>query len=106
MRFFPVCFVLLLIPFALSAQHHLAGLWKGEITFGGLYSQKSYPFELFLEVEDDQLKGRTYIHLGGNNIIEMEVLGRLYFDRSISLKEYEFIPVEGSQALPPFSRTK
>ena len=104
MRLLNACIILLLVPYALTAQAPLAGLWKGEITFGGLHSQKSYPFELFLEVDDDQLKGRTYIHIGSDDIIEMEVLGRIYFDRSLSLREYEFIPVEGSQVLPPFSR--
>ncbi len=104
MRLFHLLLGCLFLPSMLSAQGHLAGLWQGEITFGGLHNASSYPFELFLELDGDVLRGRTYIHLGKDDILEMEVIGRLYYDRSLSLKEYKFIPVEGSKAMPPFTR--
>lgn len=88
----------------LSAQKHLEGLWSGEITKGGIYSKEAYKFELYIEVEKGKIKGRSYIYVENDEIIQMDVNGKLYEDRSIYLTDIEFIPIEGSTLIPPFTR--
>ena len=102
-----------LLPFALlfcsfrplPAQHFLEGHWEGSITFGGIYSEQSYPFELFLTVKGGvKVEGRSFVYLGPDNVIEMKVRGYIYNDRSVALVESEFMPREGKENEPPFFR--
>lgn len=106
MRFFPLLlFILGLFLSAASAQPSLEGLWEGTITIGGLESQHGYKFELFLEVVDGRkIKGRSYVYIAKDDILEMDISGWLYNDRSIYFEDVDFIPVEGSRVFPRFNR--
>lgn len=95
---------LLSVPVTLTAQEDLEGLWKGTITAGGLESEESYTFELFLKKEGKKLTGKSYVHLERGKVIEMEVRGWLYGDMSIYMTDGEFIPVEGTGVKPRFYR--
>ncbi|MCB0546734.1 MAG: hypothetical protein KDD19_04050 [Phaeodactylibacter sp.] len=75
----------LLLP--LSAQKGLAGLWEGTITHGGIYSTNGHRFQLYLEVNEKYIKGRSYIHVTADSIVQMELRGQLYNDNSIYLEE-------------------
>mgnify|MGYP006283230355 CR=1 FL=1 len=96
--------MLLLAELPLSGQKHLEGLWEGYITKGGLHTEDGYKFELLIKLDGHRITGRSYIHLEEGKVIEMDVRGYLYQDRSISLKDIEFIPAAGSDLLPPFNR--
>lgn len=97
---------LILILFAASgySQRGLAGLWKGKITKGGIYSNDGYDFELYLEVDGKKLKGRTYVYIGKEEVVEMQIRGYIYNDRSMNLFEYEFIPQPENGLPPDFDR--
>ena len=103
MKFFYALFLLLLTS-PVSGQKLLGGLWKGTMTVGGLDSGKEIKFELFLEVKGKKLKGRSYVHLAPGKVIEMNVKGKLFEDRSLYLHEIEFIAPEGVDFEPPFNR--
>lgn len=99
---------LLLLLFSLItvfavAQKSLEGLWVGTIT-DGIHSETGYKFEMIIEIEGKTIKGRSFVHIGPNEIIEMELSGRMYEDRSIYMKDMEFIPTEGKEVPPPFNR--
>lgn len=85
-------------------QHRLAGQWEGQMTYGGLLSQKEYKLELFLQVEGSKVKGRSYVYYDPQTVITMDIRGRLYSDQSIYLEDIEFIPTEGVELEPPFNR--
>lgn len=88
-----------------TAQEALEGLWEGTITIGGLESQQGYKFELFLDVIDGRkIKGRSYVYIAKDDILEMDITGWLYNDRSIYFQDVDFIPVEGSNVFPRFNR--
>ncbi|MFK7933814.1 MAG: hypothetical protein AB8G22_09900 [Saprospiraceae bacterium] len=98
-----ITYSLLLLLFctaSLFGQRGLAGVWKGKITKGGIHSSEGYDFELYLEVDGKDLRGKTYTYLPNNEIIEMQVRGYIFKDRSLNLFEYEFIP-QPEQGLPP-----
>lgn len=94
----------LIAPADISAQDDLEGLWKGTITAGGLESEESYTFELFLKKEGKKLTGKSYVHLKRGKVIEMEIRGWLYNDMSLYMTDGEFIPVEGTGVKPRFFR--
>jgi len=102
--FFLTLFCSLLLPTTSIAQEKLEGLWKGTITAGGLESEDSYTFELFLKKDGKKLRGKSYVHLERGKVIEMEVRGWLYGDMSIYMTDGEFIPVEGTGVKPRFYR--
>ena len=90
---------------ASMAQEPIEGLWEGTITIGGLESRQGYKFELFLEVIDGRkIKGRSYVYIAKDDILEMDISGWLYNDRSIYFEDVDFIPVEGSTVFPRFNR--
>ncbi|MCP3928395.1 MAG: hypothetical protein GY705_04770, partial [Bacteroidetes bacterium] len=97
-------FILSTLILNISIAQHLAGLWQGVITKGGLSSQAGDKFELYLEKDGSQIKGRSYIYLDNGNVIEMDVTGRLFDDRSMGLYDIQFISQEGSDFEPPFNR--
>lgn len=89
----------------LSAQKHLEGLWEGILTRGGIESDQGYKFELLLRLEGRYIKGRSYVYLSENEIIEMDIRGVIYQDRSVYIQDMEFIPLDEEGALlPPFYR--
>ena len=79
-------------------------MWKGKMFIGGLNGTEEIDFELFLELDGKIVKGRSYVHLKSGEVIEMNVKGRIYEDRSLYLHEIEFIPGEDESFTPPFKR--
>lgn len=75
-----------LFALQLAAQDYLSGHWKGFIT-GGLDNKVGLIFELYLEVKGNAIKGRTYTTLENGKIVEAEVVGQIYSDRSVFLQE-------------------
>ena len=76
----------------LSAQNQLAGLnglWEGIITEGGIYSNEGHRFQLYLEVNEKYIKGRSYIYVSTDSIVQMELRGQRYQDNSIYLEEVD-----------------
>lgn len=99
------CLILLsVLATPMLSQRGLAGVWKGKITTGGIYSEQGYEFELYLEVSGKMLSGKTYVYVSKEEVIEMQVRGRLYDDRSATLYEYEFVPQPMQKSLPDFNR--
>ena len=87
----------------LFGQKSLEGLWVGTIT-DGINSSIGYKFEMIIEIEDNQIKGRSFVHIGPDEIVEMELKGKMYQDRSLYMKDIQFIATEGKEVLPPFNR--
>jgi hypothetical protein len=105
MRYFLLFVITWSISPTLSAQKHLEGLWEGIMTRGGIDSEEGYKFELLLKLEGQYIKGRSYLYLSENEIIEMDIRGVIYQDRSAYLQDVEFIPLEEDiSVLPPFYR--
>jgi len=98
-----LCFLMIGVS-GVQAQDKLEGLWKGTISDGGLESENSYTFELFLTKEGKRLKGKSYVHLEKGKVIEMEIRGVLYQDQSIYMADVEFIPLEGAGVKPRYTR--
>ncbi|NRB63181.1 MAG: hypothetical protein HRU40_09195 [Saprospiraceae bacterium] len=94
---------LLISPMAF-AQEKLEGLWKGSITDGGLDSENSYDFEVFIKKEGKKIRGKSYVHLERGKVVEMEIRGMLYGDMSLYLTDVEFIPLEGVEVKPRYTR--
>ena len=97
-------FLFLLLAQFSFGQKGLSGLWEGTITKGGIYSEKGTKFELYLEVKGKVITGRSYVYLENGEVIEMDVEGKMYSDRSIYLKETGFISDKHSDLIPPFNR--
>ena len=104
MKIITTVLVSLFIVTAGFAQKGLEGLWEGTITKGGIYSEAGDRVELFLEVEGSKISGRSYVHMPDGKVVEMELKGSFYQDRSIYLEDIEFVPPADSSYVPPFSR--
>lgn len=89
---------------AAYAQKHLEGLWEGVIAKGGIYSNSGYKFELLIELDGSKVTGRSYIYVDDDQIIEMDIKGLLYADRSIYLEDMGFIASGENEFVPPFNR--
>jgi len=89
-----------------SAQedHPLAGRWEGIITQSTHNSTDGYKFELFIKVENNRISGRSYIHISDRQIVQMDISGKMYGDRSVYLEDINFITAEGDTYVPPFTR--
>lgn len=85
-------------------QKGLEGVWKGTITKGGIFTSGGYPFELFLEIEGKEIVGKSYVYLSEDEIIEMQVSGKIYQDRSMNLYEFEFVKQPDQDLPPEFNR--
>ncbi len=98
--------IALICTSSLSAQKDIEGLWEGTISFGGIYSKDTYKFQLYLQTRGKKIVGKSQIHLNEQDIIEMEVSGYMYGDRSVYMEEFKFVPVVGDQdsIQPPFYR--
>lgn len=92
-----------LVSVCVTGQKSLEGVWVGTIT-NGIKSSTGYKFEMIIEIEGDVIKGRSFVHIGPDEIIEMELRGKMYWDRSIYMHDIEFIPTEGQDIEPPFNR--
>lgn len=101
----------IVLSFPVSAQKGLAGLWEGVITEGGIYSTAGHRFELYLEVDGKRIKGRSYIYIGRDSIVQRALQGYFYQDRSAYLEEVDpsRIPEEEAateQGAPPGKFTR
>lgn len=97
--------VLFLLANSLQAQQRLQGLFEGHLTVGGLESSGKLRLEMFLRFEGQKVNGRSYVHLGKGQVVEMELSGYLYSDFSIYLQEIKHIPGhEGDALKPPYFR--
>lgn len=103
-RGFLVLFALVLVTTALSAQKQLNGLWEGVMTRNSLESSVGYRFELYLKTEGTAITGRSYLYLEDGEIIEMELSGYVYQDRSVYIQEVKWVKREGQKIEPPFLR--
>ncbi|TXB61275.1 hypothetical protein [Phaeodactylibacter luteus] len=69
----------------LSAQNGLEGLWTGEIEEKG--TGVKHRFEVYLKLEDGLIRGSSYIFVGQDTILQQELIGKMYEDRSVYLRE-------------------
>ena len=86
-----------------TGQKSLEGLWVGTIT-DGIHSTTGYKFEMIIEIEDKNIKGRSFVHISPDETIEMELSGRMYEDRSVYMTDIRFIPTAGQNVTPLFNR--
>ena len=86
------------------SQHFLEGLWQGTMTRGGIHAQNGYKFELYINVEGSQITGRSYVYINEEEVIEMDIVGKIYSDRSIYFEDIEFVTQQDSLFMPPFNR--
>lgn len=98
MKIFYLLGISLLSLCSLSAQKDIEGLWEGTITFGGIHSEDSYKFQLYLKSNGRKITGKTVIHMDDQEYIEMDVWGTWHGDRSVYMEEFNFIPVVGKEA--------
>lgn len=88
----------------LLAQKQLNGLWEGVLTRSNLDAREGYRFEMYLKVEGTQLTGRSYLYLEDGKVVEMDLSGYIYQDRSVYIREIEWIKREGQEMEMPFLR--
>lgn len=88
---------LLLLAGALSAQNGLEGLWTGSISERG--TGEEMRVELYLTLEDGYIKGMSYIHITKDSILRQELVGKMYQDRSIYMREV----TEGEDGINPIA---
>jgi len=77
--------LLLLLAGALPAQNGLAGHWTGSISEQN--TGRELPVELYITLEEGYIKGMSYIHISEDSIIRQELIGKMYPDRSIYMRE-------------------
>lgn len=87
-----------------SAQSTLDGEWEGTMTVGGIYSNEQLPMKLYLTTEGVSVSGRSYVQLPNGNTLRMDLQGRIYKDRSISLVEVKFAGDPNNNYMPEFNR--
>ena len=105
-RYGPLLFgLLLLMTSSLGAQKRLEGLFEGYLTVGGLESSRKLRLEIFVRFKGQEINGRSYVHLGRGQVVEMELSGYLYGDFSVYLQEIRHIPAnEEDKVKPPYFR--
>ena len=97
---------ILLSSISIEAQNsYLNGFWKGYITTGIVDGVKvGMTFELYLKVDKTKVTGRSYSYRDDGEIIEMAVEGRIHRDRSVSLEDASFLPLENSGVTPSHNK--
>jgi hypothetical protein len=98
-----LAFFLSTIALPLFGQLTLEGVWKGTLTTS-IHSQRGYPFELYLYREGSRVWGRSYITVQKDSTIVMDLAGKMYPDRSISLRETQFSGDTMRGPLTPYFR--
>ena len=92
------CLIILLsVAGPLFAQNGLEGLWVGSISEKG--TGKSLPVELYITLKEGHIKGMSYIYVSQDSIIQQELIGKMYQDRSIYMREV----LDGDQNIDHFS---
>ena len=86
------------------SQERLQGLFEGTLTLGGLESSRRLRLEMAIRIQDGRVSGRSYVHLGRNEILEMELRGYFYQDFSIYVEEIKEIALPGEKPLSPYPR--
>lgn len=89
---------------ALVGQKTLEGQWEGHITTGGIYSGEQLPMQIFFTIKGSRIEGRTYVKIGQGQVIQMDLVGRLYSDNSIQFEETKFVGDEHNDYFPKFNR--
>ncbi|MCR9101946.1 MAG: hypothetical protein NXI25_18455 [bacterium] len=82
---FNILICLLLATGTLSAQNGLEGLWVGSIIEKS--TGEALPVELYLTLEKGYIKGMSYIYVNKDSVITQELVGKMYQDRSIYMRE-------------------
>jgi hypothetical protein len=70
-------------------QERLQGLFEGTLTLGGLESSRRLRLEMAIRIQDGRVSGRSYVHLGRNEIY---------------LEETKEIALPGEKPLSPYPR--
>ncbi|MEN0005847.1 MAG: hypothetical protein AAF798_16985 [Bacteroidota bacterium] len=87
------------------SQKQLLGLWEGVITDGGIHTDEGFKFQLYiLEINKNKLVGRSYVYLSEEEVVEMDIEGVIYGDRSIYFRDINFVPLEGGVTKAPYNR--
>lgn len=97
----------LFITTGLQAQYkYLEGYWKGYITNTiSEHAKSGMTFELYLKTEGkNKVVGRSYAYREDGEIIEMAVKGTIHSDRSVSLYDASYLPLENSDVLPTHNK--
>ncbi len=97
---FTLLCALFLIP--TIAQKGLDGRWEGTLTQNG--TQSDQKFQLVIEVDGSEVRGRTYLFLEDKRVVEIDFTGRYYFDQSIYFEEVEIPEGMDVSLIPPFLR--
>lgn len=100
---FILCSSLLLVN-TVSAQSRLDGTWEGTMTVGGIYSNEMLPMQLYLKTKDRKVEGRSYVQLPDGSTLQMDLVGFLHYDQSISLTEVKFAGDPFNKIMPEFNR--
>lgn len=89
-----------------QAQKDLEGLWQGTMSVGGINSSKTVRFQLYLKVNGKDLEGKSIVYLQDGSIVEMEVKGYMYGDRSVYMEDAKFLPLreDDEEEKAPFFR--
>ena len=74
------------------------------MTIGGIYSNEALPMQLHITTDGNTVRGRSYVTLPDGEILRMELEGRYYGDRSLSLVEVSFAGDENNDVMPLFNR--
>lgn len=87
------------------AQKGLEGLWEGTLTYNhGEEGVKSVKFELYLVQVKKSWQGKSILYLEDGNVVEMNIRGTMYEDRSMYFTDVEFVSQPESKFEPPFFR--
>ncbi len=101
---FPLLLLFMFLGYAAEAQKGLEGAWEGSMTVGGIYSDKALPMQLYLTLEGNRVKGRSYVQLPDGSTLRMDLSGWIYGDLSISLVETAFAGDAFNEVMPEFNR--
>ncbi|MEL7021937.1 MAG: hypothetical protein AAGK47_10025 [Bacteroidota bacterium] len=75
---------------SLHAQSTISGSWKGVITQDDGGYRTRYDFELYLNVKDNQITGRSYVTVD-DIFCEMKITGSLQEGQKVYFKEIELV---------------
>jgi hypothetical protein len=89
---------------SLTGQKTLEGQWEGHITTSGIYSGEQLPMQIYLTIKGGRVEGRTYVVIGEGQIVQMDLVGRIYKDSSIQFEEVKYVGDENNDYFPKFNR--
>ena len=104
MRYLLLLSSLYIVPAVTTAQTSLDGAWEGEMIVGGIYGTERLPVQMFITLDDGMVTGRTYIKLPDGELVQMNLTGRMYRDRSMEMVETDYVGSEDNAYFPLFNR--